>query len=148
MIRCLYYYVYPLRGNRDPAPRYYTLGLFVLFCFVLLFRATYPWHMEVPRLGAEWELQLLAYTTARPAPSCAWDLHLSSQQCWILNPLTEAKDWTHKLMVPSRIHFCCATTGAPVLLFVNAPPLFCILFLPWSATVWTCSLELREGCRG
>ena len=22
------------------------------------------WHMEVPRLGVEWELQLLAYTTA------------------------------------------------------------------------------------
>ena len=39
------------------------------FFFFLLFRA-----MEVPRLGIELELQLLAYTTAtaRPDPSCIW----------------------------------------------------------------------------
>ena len=32
--------------------------------------------MEVPRLGIEFELQLLAYTTARavPDPSHVWDL--------------------------------------------------------------------------
>ena len=32
--------------------------------FFLLFRATHMWHMEVPRLGVQSELQLLAYTTA------------------------------------------------------------------------------------
>ena len=31
--------------------------------YVFLFRVA-PWHMEVPRLGAELELQLLDYTTA------------------------------------------------------------------------------------
>ena len=34
----------------------------ILFFFVFL--GPYPWHMEVSRLGAELELQLLAYTTA------------------------------------------------------------------------------------
>ena len=48
--------------------------------------------MEVPRLGVESELQLLAYPTA----TATWDLsricdlHLSSQQYRILNPLSEA----------------------------------------------------------
>ena len=31
----------------------------------------------------------------------AASLHCSSQQRWILNPLSEAKDRTHNLMVPS-----------------------------------------------
>ena len=48
--------------------------------------------MEVPRLGVELELQLLAYTTATatatPDLSCLCDLHHSSQQCQILNPLS------------------------------------------------------------
>ena len=46
--------------------------------------------MEVPRLGVESELQLPAYATARAMqdPSCICDLHHSSWQCWILNPLS------------------------------------------------------------
>ena len=32
------------------------------FCFVFPFLGPHPWHMEVPRLGAESELQLPAYT--------------------------------------------------------------------------------------
>ena len=48
--------------------------------------------MEVPRLGVESELQLLAYTTvtAMPDPSYACDLHHSSEQHQILNPPSEA----------------------------------------------------------
>ena len=40
------------------------------------------WRMEVPRLGVELELQLLAYTTATATwdPSHIWDLHHSSRQ--------------------------------------------------------------------
>ena len=34
----------------------------------------------------------------------------------ILNPLGEARDQTHNLMVPSRIHFRCATMGTPCLI--------------------------------
>ena len=49
--------------------------------------------MDVPRLGVESELQLLAYTTATATwdQSHAFNLHQSSQQCWILNPLSEAE---------------------------------------------------------
>ena len=56
--------------------------------------------MEVPRLGVESELQLLAYTTAAATPdlSCICDLPMSSQQHRILNPLSEAKGWTRILM--------------------------------------------------
>ena len=57
------------------------------------------WHMEVPRLGVELELQLLAYTTASATQDLSHicDLHLSLQQHQILNPLSEARDWTHIL---------------------------------------------------
>jgi len=50
--------------------------------------------MEVPKLRLASELQLLAYTTAteKPDPSRVCDLHCSSGQHWILNPLSEARD--------------------------------------------------------
>ena len=72
--------------------------------------------MEVPRLGVKLKLRLLAYTTATATwePSQVCDLHHSSWQCWILDPLTEARDQTHILMVTSWIHFCCAMMGIPV----------------------------------
>ena len=59
--------------------------------------------MEVPRLGVQLELQLLVYTTATAmqVPSRICDLHHSSGQHWILNPLGEARDQTHVLMDPS-----------------------------------------------
>ena len=71
--------------------------------------------METPKLGVQSELQLLAYitTTATRDPSRVCDLHHSSQQYQILNQLSEACDRTRNLMVPSRIHFYCATTGTP-----------------------------------
>ena len=49
--------------------------------------------MEVPRLGVELQLQLLAYATA----TVMWDLsrvcnlHHSKWQCQIVNPLSEAR---------------------------------------------------------
>ena len=63
---------------------------FCLFvCFFLFFLGPHPRHMEVPRLGVESELQLPSYATATAPcdPSCICDLHQSSQQCQILNPL-------------------------------------------------------------
>ena len=61
--------------------------------------------MEVPRLGVESELQLPAYTTATatPDPSFICDLHHSSGQGRILSPLSEARDGTRNLMVPSQV---------------------------------------------
>ena len=64
--------------------------------------------MEIPRLRAESELQLPAYTTATATwdPSCVCDLQRSSQQCWLLNPLSEARDGTHILMDISWVPYC------------------------------------------
>ena len=31
------------------------------------------------------------------------DLHHSSRQCWILNPLSKVRDWTCNLVIPGRI---------------------------------------------
>ena len=63
--------------------------------------------MEVPRLGFELELLLLTHATATATPdlSCVCDLHQSSQKCWILNPLSEARYQTHILMDTSQICF-------------------------------------------
>jgi len=43
----------------------------------------------------------------------AADLHHSSWQHQILNPLSEARGRTRNLMVPSWIHFPCAAKGTP-----------------------------------
>ena len=75
------------------------------------------WHVEVPRLGIESELQLLAYITATATAdlSCLCDLrcsfHICDLQCslwqrWILNPLSKARDLSCVLMYTSQIHFC------------------------------------------
>ena len=93
---------------------------FGLVCFgLVLVLGPHLWHMEVARLGVKSELQLPAYltTTAMPDPSHVCDLHQSSRQCQILNPLSEARDWTHDLKVPSQIHFHCAMTGTSTWFF-------------------------------
>ena len=76
--------------------------LFYLFC---VFVGPHLRHMQVPRLGVESELP--AYTTATPTldPSCVCNLHHSSLQCWILNPLIEARDQTCNLMDANQICF-------------------------------------------
>ena len=76
--------------------------------------------MEIPRLGVQLEPQLLAYATATATPdlSHVCHPHHSSQQCRIPNPLSEARDQTHNLVVLSLIHFSCATMVTPRL-FLN-----------------------------
>ena len=70
-----------------------------IFCFLSFFL------MEVPRLGVELELQLLACVTVIiwPNLSCVCDLRYSSQQYRILNPLNKARDQTHILMDTSSV---------------------------------------------
>ena len=67
--------------------------------------------MEVPRLGVESELQLPAFKTATATsdPSRISDLHHTSRQCQMLNPLTEAR-------VTSWICFCWTIMGTPEIL--------------------------------
>ena len=76
--------------------------MYLFICFL----GTHPWHTEVPRLGVQLELHLLAYTTAttRQDLSHICNLHHSSQH-QILNPLRKARDRTRNLMVPSWIRF-------------------------------------------
>ena len=62
-------------------------------CFSWFFVFVFLGHMEVPRLGVELKLQLPAYATATLDT-----LHHSSQQRWILNPLSSA------VTSPTRIH--------------------------------------------
>ena len=63
--------------------------------------------MEVPRLGVQSELQLPAYTTATAMQylSHVCNLHHSSGQQQILNPLSEATDRTRVLIDTSQVHF-------------------------------------------
>ena len=64
--------------------------------------------MDYPKLGVESELQLMAYAiaTAMPDLNCICDLHHSSPQCWILNPLREARGQICFLMDTSWVHYC------------------------------------------
>ena len=66
------------------------------FIYLFFFAGAHPGHMEIPRLkqGLELELQLQAYATATAMqdPSRVCDLHHSSQQCRILNPLSRVKN--------------------------------------------------------
>ena len=55
----------------------------------------------------------LHHSHTTPDLSRVCDLHHSSWQRQVLNPLSEARDQTHNLVVPSRIRFHCATTGTP-----------------------------------
>ena len=94
------------------------MQLFVI-C-VVFFLGLHPWHMEVPRLGVKSELQLLAYVTAIavPDPSHIYDLHCSSWQRGILNPLIRARDQTCILMDTSWVHFHKAAVETPYMSFV------------------------------
>ena len=71
-----------------------------------VFLGPHLWHMEVPSIGVELELQLPATATVTATatldPSHICDLHHSSQKLWILNPLSEARDQTHILVVTSQ----------------------------------------------
>ena len=130
------------KAGRFPIrPFYFILFYFILFYF-FVFLGLHPQHMEVPRLGTKLELQLPAYTTATVTPirpfyfifllftaapasygasqargpirAAAASLQHISWQYQILNPLSEARDWTHNLIISSQICFCCATTGTPI----------------------------------
>ena len=77
---------------------FFFLGFFfLLFCFCfLVFLGPHPRYLEVPRLDIKSELQVPACTTATAMGdlSHACHLHHSSQQCQILNPLSDTRDRT------------------------------------------------------
>ena len=98
------------RGNEQKC-LFRSSAIFLIFWFL----GPHLWHVKVPRLGIKVELQLPAYTTTTATPdlSCLCELHHSSWQCWILNPLNEVRDRTCILLDASQIRFCWATMGMP-----------------------------------
>ena len=69
------------------------------FCFVLLFSiALVAYGSSQVRRGLEMQLPAYAMPTATPDLSLICDPHHSSWQCWIANPVSEARDWTGTLM--------------------------------------------------
>ena len=86
-------------------------------------------HMEVPRLGVRLDLQLLAYTTAKATwdPSHVCDLHHSSQQRWILDPLRSAweaaSSWILVRLVTPELQ-----QELPFLLLLFFEPLFSVIW--------------------
>ena len=81
------------------------------FFFFLL--GPHLWHTKVPRLEVTLELQLPAYTTARPDPSCVCKLYHNSLQRRIFNPLSDARDRTRVLVDASWVPYHWATRRTP-----------------------------------
>ena len=84
---------------------------FVFVFFFFVFVEPHPQHVEVPRLGVKSELWPPAYTaaTATSDLSRVCNLHHSSRQRQILNPLSRARVPTCILMGPRQIRFHEAT---------------------------------------
>ena len=75
----------------------------------------------------------------QPTPHSSW-------QCQIHNPLSEARNRTHNLMVPSQICFCCTKTGTPIFLLILFHSQLLYLFLVYflSSNFVNC---LKHGIR-
>ena len=116
-----YVYIYTfllgifLRVNQVSQRIYILYQQFFFFSFLFFFLGPHLWHMEVPWLGVELELELPAYATATANQdlSRVCDLYHSSQQCWILNPLSEARDGTNILMDTSWVCYHWAMMETP-----------------------------------
>ena len=100
--------------------------IYYYYYYYYCFLGPHSWHMEVPRIGVELELQLLANATATATldPRRVCDLHYSSWQYQILNPLIEACI----LMDASWIRFHCATSGTPMIILFYFILFYFILF--------------------
>ena len=98
-------------------------GQFFFVLFVFLGR--HLQHMEVPRLGVKWELQLpaTATTIATQDRSLIFDLHHSSWQRPILNPLSGARDQTSQVLNPLRHNR-------------NSWPVLTYVVMSWSSRWW------------
>ena len=98
-----------------------TWELFVLFLF-FFFKAA-PMAYGGSWAGVELMLQLQALLHSQNSTRSELHLRPTLQlmaTLWILNTLSEARDQTHNLMVPSQVHFCCTTKGTPVLFLTTA----------------------------
>ena len=103
----------------SPPPSFYLF----FKCFVFL--GLHLLHMEVPRLRVKPELHQQAYATATATPDLnhVCNLHHSSHQCGILNPLSEARDRTCVLMDTSWIWNPLSPNGK------SSPPFILMVYL-------------------
>ena len=87
--------------------------------------------MEISRPGVRSELQLPAYTTATAMQdlSLIFDLHYSSWQRQVLNPLSEARNRTCVLMDASQIRFRCSMMGTTKVFFIYRYPIILAPFV-------------------
>ena len=83
---------------------------------------------------------LIRATAATRYPSHTCDLHHSSRQLPIPNPMSWARDGTHILMGNSRICFCRATMGTPGQGLLTSCSLLCSSYLiPQTVlSTWRC----------
>ena len=113
--------------------------LSINFFFFLL--GPHPRHMDVPSLGVQSELELSATATAMSDPSQICDLHHSSWQHEILNPLSKVRDRTYNLMVPSQIVSPAPRRELLFFFFFNFPLIFKNeLYTDFRGMSFSCSL--------
>ena len=122
------------------------LLFFTFFLFFFFFRATPKAYGNSQARG--WNQSCSCWPTPATAtqdPSGIFDLHHSSQQCGILNPLSQAGDQTHILMDSSWIAFCLATMGTPARLFLTELTLARFLVKPLAMDHWEVSLSSKRN---
>ena len=96
----------------------YFIYLFIIYLFILLFRATPMAHGSCQaRDQIRATAAGLHHTTATRDLRCLSDPHYSSQQRQIPNPLRKARDRICILMDTSWSCFRCAITGTPRIMY-------------------------------
>ena len=95
----------------------------IIYLFIFVFLELHPWHMEVPRLGAESELQLPAYVTAAAMQdsSCICNLLHSSGNTtslthWTRPGVEAVSSWILVRFITTR-----ATTVPPTEITLKIP---------------------------
>ena len=88
-------------------PLLYTAAHRSFFFFFFFFLGPQWRHMEIPgcmgQIGAAAASLSHSHSHTGSEPSHIFNLHSSLWQCWILNPLSEARDQTCNLMDTSRV---------------------------------------------
>ena len=97
----------------QPGSEFFLKNGQLYYYYYLLFRATIKAYRVSQARGQIGCPPTYTTATAMRDQSSICDLHHCSLQRQILNPLSEARDQTCTLMVPSRIRFSWATIGTP-----------------------------------
>ena len=123
-----------------------------IFLFLSILRL-HLWHMEISRPGVKSELQLPVHTTATATrdPSRVCNLHHSSQQYWILNPLSKARDQTLNLVDTNQFITHWTTMETLWKHYFNIKDFFCYpnVFYPMhlKALFWDIAIGFYRGPR-